>query len=95
MQSGVPICINCGEQVGLDHNGEVFVACHDCNYPMCKSCFDYEIKDGRSSCLRCGVPYDGISNFNSLVEFCCFLVVSTNVSLPKDVNYAKYEAIFY
>ncbi|KAK1382156.1 Cellulose synthase [Heracleum sosnowskyi] len=61
MQSGVPTCITCGEQVGLDHNGEVFVACHECSYPICKSCFEYDLKDGSSSCLRCGAPYDEIS----------------------------------
>lgn len=61
MQSGVPTCITCGEQVGLDHNGEVFVACHECSYPICKSCFEYDLKDGRSSCSRCGAPYDEIS----------------------------------
>ncbi|XP_058201016.1 cellulose synthase A catalytic subunit 8 [UDP-forming] [Rhododendron vialii] len=58
MESGVPLCSTCGEQVGLNSNGEVFVACHECNLPICKSCFDYEIKEGRSSCFRCGAPYE-------------------------------------
>ncbi|KAE9452497.1 hypothetical protein C3L33_15604, partial [Rhododendron williamsianum] len=51
-------CCTCGEQLGLNSNGEVFVACHECNLPICKSCFDYEIKEGRSSCFRCGAPYE-------------------------------------
>nr|XP_016511297.1 PREDICTED: cellulose synthase A catalytic subunit 8 [UDP-forming]-like [Nicotiana tabacum] len=59
MESGVPICNICGEQVGLENtNGEVFVACHECNYPVCKSCLHYEIKEGRNACLRCATPYD-------------------------------------
>ncbi|KAJ8549450.1 hypothetical protein K7X08_033157 [Anisodus acutangulus] len=58
MESGVPICNICGEQVGLSTNGEVFVACHECNYPLCKNCLDYEIKEGRNACLRCVTPYD-------------------------------------
>ena len=61
MESGVPICEPCGEKVGLHPNGGVFVACHECNFPTCKSCFDYRINEGHSSCLRCGAPYDGIS----------------------------------
>ncbi|KAK3035044.1 hypothetical protein RJ639_034834 [Escallonia herrerae] len=61
MVSGVPLCNTCGEQVGLGSNGEVFVACHECNYPICKSCFNEDVKEGRSACLRCGVPYDGTS----------------------------------
>lgn len=59
MESGVPLCNICGEQVGLiNTNGEVFVACHECNYPICKTCLDYEIKEGRSACPRCATPYD-------------------------------------
>ncbi|CBI30712.3 hypothetical protein VitviT2T_015236 [Vitis vinifera] len=58
MQSGVPPCTTCGEPVGFDSNGEVFVACHECNFPVCKSCLDYEIKEGRKVCLRCSTPYD-------------------------------------
>lgn len=57
MESGVPLCNNCGERVGLDSKGEVFVACHECNFPLCRSCFDYEINQGRNACLRCAAPY--------------------------------------
>ncbi|KAG8385413.1 hypothetical protein BUALT_Bualt03G0042800 [Buddleja alternifolia] len=57
MESGVPICNTCGEQVGFNPNGEVFVACHHCNYPICHHCLDYDIKEGRNACIRCGNPY--------------------------------------
>ncbi|KAF2309560.1 hypothetical protein GH714_003819 [Hevea brasiliensis] len=58
MDSGVPVCHTCGERVGQNANGELFVACHECNFPICKSCFEYEIKEGRKVCLRCGSPYN-------------------------------------
>ncbi|KAJ4823173.1 Cellulose synthase A catalytic subunit 8 [UDP-forming] [Turnera subulata] len=45
-------------KVGHNANGELFLACHECNYLMCKSCFEYEVKEGRKVCLRCGSPYD-------------------------------------
>ncbi|OVA02032.1 Cellulose synthase [Macleaya cordata] len=57
MQSGVPLCNSCGEPVGLNSKGEVFIACHECNFPICESCVDYELKEGRKVCLRCGIPY--------------------------------------
>ncbi|XP_062094389.1 cellulose synthase A catalytic subunit 8 [UDP-forming]-like [Humulus lupulus] len=57
MQSGIPVCNTCGGQVGFDANGEVFVACHECNFPLCKDCLSYEIKEGRKACLRCATPY--------------------------------------
>uniref|UniRef100_A0A803ME15 Cellulose synthase n=2 Tax=Chenopodium quinoa TaxID=63459 RepID=A0A803ME15_CHEQI len=58
MQSGLPQCNTCGEPVGLDSNGNVFVACLECNYPVCKACVDYEIKEGKKACFRCAAPYE-------------------------------------
>ncbi|KAK9706821.1 hypothetical protein RND81_07G153900 [Saponaria officinalis] len=58
MKSDVPRCNACGEEVGLDGNGDVFVACHECNLPVCKACVEYEIKEGtKKACSRCGAPY--------------------------------------
>ncbi|KAH6793027.1 cellulose synthase family protein [Perilla frutescens var. hirtella] len=57
MESGIPICNICGEQVGLTSKGEVFVGCHECNYPICQHCLDYESKEGRNACIRCATPY--------------------------------------
>ena len=59
MESGAHFCNSCGEQIGLDANGEVFVACHECYFPICKACFEYEINEGRKVCLRCATPYAG------------------------------------
>ncbi|KAL6546487.1 Cellulose synthase A catalytic subunit 8 UDP-forming [Orobanche minor] len=61
MESRVPICNTCGEELGLGSNGEVFVACHECNYPICYHCLDYEIKEGRIACIRCGNPYSNVA----------------------------------
>ncbi|KAM7500571.1 hypothetical protein LguiA_024985 [Lonicera macranthoides] len=58
MTAGAPLCNTCGEPVGLNSNGQVFVACHECNYAICKPCFDADINDGRTACLRCAAPYD-------------------------------------
>ena len=76
MQSGIPHCHTCGEQVGVDANGEVFVACHECNFPICKDCLGDEIKEGRKVCLRCGMPYGGIYDLLTL-DRTVFLVFST------------------
>ncbi|KAL2930947.1 Cellulose synthase A catalytic subunit 8 [UDP-forming] [Bienertia sinuspersici] len=69
MQSGIPHCNTCGEQVGLDSNGDVFVACHECNFPVCKECVDYEIKEGKKACFRCGAPYEEDRNFADTLAY--------------------------
>ncbi|KAJ7968739.1 cellulose synthase family protein [Quillaja saponaria] len=61
MESGAPVCNACGEQVGINANGEGFVACHECNFSICKACFDYEMNEGRKVCLHCGIPYQETS----------------------------------
>ncbi|WVZ21972.1 hypothetical protein V8G54_000516 [Vigna mungo] len=58
VQSGVPLCNTCGEQVGLNDNGEVFVACHQCNFPICKDCFEHELNEDHRVCMKCGTPYE-------------------------------------
>lgn len=59
MESKSPVCNTCGEEIGVKPNGEFFVACHECSFPICKACLEYEFKEGRRICLRCGNPYDG------------------------------------
>ncbi|XP_030547210.1 cellulose synthase A catalytic subunit 8 [UDP-forming] isoform X1 [Rhodamnia argentea] len=61
MESGVPLCNTCGERVEVDEKGGVFVACQECNFPICKACVEYEIKEGRKVCLRCGTPFEANS----------------------------------
>ncbi|XP_019439634.1 PREDICTED: cellulose synthase A catalytic subunit 8 [UDP-forming]-like isoform X3 [Lupinus angustifolius] len=58
VESDVHFCNSCGEQVGVDANGEVFVACHVCYYTICKACVDYDISEDRKFCLRCCTPYE-------------------------------------
>lgn len=75
MESGVPLCNACGEPVGSSSSGEVFVACHGCNYPLCRPCLDDEIKEGRQNCLRCGEPYVHVS-LGMLLDLCLRIFVS-------------------
>ncbi|CAA7059795.1 unnamed protein product [Microthlaspi erraticum] len=58
MESKSPVCNTCGEEIGVKPNGDFFVACQECSFPICKACLEYEFKEGRRICLRCGNPYD-------------------------------------
>ncbi|KAJ9565926.1 hypothetical protein OSB04_001892 [Centaurea solstitialis] len=69
MQAEMPNCNTCGEPVGFGPDGSgVFVGCHECNFPICKACLDYEIKEGITACLQCGTPYDGSLTNLDVVE---------------------------
>ncbi|KAM7493032.1 hypothetical protein LguiB_027641 [Lonicera macranthoides] len=51
------ICQICGDTVGLTATGDVFVACNECAFPVCRPCYEYERRDGNQSCPQCKTRY--------------------------------------
>ncbi|ONK81025.1 uncharacterized protein A4U43_C01F24420 [Asparagus officinalis] len=51
------VCQICGDTVGLTVTGEVFVACNECAFPVCRPCYEYERKDGNQCCPQCKTRY--------------------------------------
>nr|TKS04323.1 cellulose synthase [Populus alba] len=47
------ICHICGDDVGLTVDGEVFVACNECAFPICRTCYEYERREGNQVCPQC------------------------------------------
>ncbi|XVF75794.1 hypothetical protein PTKIN_Ptkin13bG0215600 [Pterospermum kingtungense] len=54
---GGQVCQICSDNVGLTADGEPFVACHVCAFPVCRPCYEYERKDGTQSCPQCKTKY--------------------------------------
>lgn len=50
-------CQICGDNVGLTAMGDIFVACNECAFPVCRPCYEYERKDGTQSCPQCKTRY--------------------------------------
>lgn len=51
------MCQICGDNVGKTVDGEPFVACDVCAFPVCRPCYEYERKDGNQSCPQCKTRY--------------------------------------
>eukprot|EP00252_Welwitschia_mirabilis_P015285 TRINITY_DN3357_c0_g2_i1.p1 TRINITY_DN3357_c0_g2~~TRINITY_DN3357_c0_g2_i1.p1 ORF type:complete len:1090 (+),score=185.27 TRINITY_DN3357_c0_g2_i1:411-3680(+) len=51
------VCQICGDNVGVSSEGEPFVACNECAFPVCKACYEYERKEGNQCCPRCKTRY--------------------------------------
>ncbi|CAI9759792.1 unnamed protein product [Fraxinus pennsylvanica] len=47
------ICQICGDEVGLTVDGELFVACNECAFPICRTCYEYERREGSQVCPQC------------------------------------------
>ncbi|WJX87210.1 Cellulose synthase A catalytic subunit 3 [UDP-forming] [Trifolium repens] len=50
-------CKICAEIVGKTYDGEPFIACHVCAFPVCRLCYEYERKEGDQSCPQCKTRY--------------------------------------
>ncbi|KAL3622511.1 Cellulose synthase A catalytic subunit 3 [UDP-forming] [Castilleja foliolosa] len=55
--TGSQVCQICSDNVGLTVDGEQFVACDVCAFPVCRPCYEYERKDGNQSCPQCKTRY--------------------------------------
>ncbi|KAK9286342.1 hypothetical protein L1049_014735 [Liquidambar formosana] len=47
------VCQICGDDVGLTVDGELFVACNECAFPICRTCYEYERSEGNQVCPQC------------------------------------------
>jgi cellulose synthase A len=54
---GVAVCQICGDTVGVVATGDVFVACNECAFPVCRPCYEYERKEGNQCCPQCKTRY--------------------------------------
>ncbi|KAJ3670215.1 hypothetical protein LUZ60_010539 [Juncus effusus] len=51
------VCQICGDGVGTTSEGDLFVACSVCGFPVCRPCYEYERKDGTQACPQCKTKY--------------------------------------
>nr|KYP43719.1 Cellulose synthase A catalytic subunit 4 [UDP-forming] [Cajanus cajan] len=56
-QGSSKTCRVCGDEIGYKENGERFVACHVCGFPVCRPCYDYERSEGNQCCPQCNTRY--------------------------------------
>ncbi|KAH9694170.1 putative cellulose synthase A catalytic subunit 3 [Citrus sinensis] len=53
-QLGGQKCHICGDDVGLPvDGGDPFVACNECAFPICRTCYEYERREGNQVCPQC------------------------------------------
>lgn len=66
------ICQICGDEIEITVDGEPFVACNECAFPVCRTCYEYERGEGNQVCPHCKMRYKRIKGENLL-----FLVYSS------------------
>lgn len=54
------ICQICGDEIEISGDGEPFVACNECAFPVCRPCYEYERREGNQACPQCKTRYKRI-----------------------------------
>ncbi|KAG8660641.1 cellulose synthase A catalytic subunit 2 [UDP-forming] isoform X1 [Manihot esculenta] len=54
------ICKICGDEIEVTVDRELFVACNECAFPVCRPCYEYERREGNQACPRCKTRYKRI-----------------------------------
>ncbi|KAF6163694.1 hypothetical protein GIB67_036154 [Kingdonia uniflora] len=54
------ICKICGDEIEITREGEAFVACNECAFPVCRHCYEYERREGSQACPQCNTRYKRI-----------------------------------
>ncbi|GAY60250.1 hypothetical protein CUMW_200500 [Citrus unshiu] len=50
-------CQICEDEIEITDNGEPFVACNECAFPVCRPCYEYERREGNQACPQCKTRY--------------------------------------
>ncbi|KHG22630.1 Cellulose synthase A catalytic subunit 9 [UDP-forming] [Gossypium arboreum] len=51
------VCEICGDEIGVTVDGDLFVACNECGFPVCRPCYEYERREGTQQCPQCKTRY--------------------------------------
>ncbi|XP_073304733.1 cellulose synthase A catalytic subunit 6 [UDP-forming]-like [Primulina huaijiensis] len=54
------ICQICGDEIEFGVDGDPFVACNECAFPVCRPCYEYERREGNQACPQCKTRYKRI-----------------------------------
>lgn len=77
-QQSRQICKICGDEVGFTIGGEPFEACNECAFPVCRTCYDYERREGSQVCPQCKTRFKrlrGNESF-SFSSKCCYIYIT-------------------
>lgn len=58
------VCEICGDEIGLTVDGDLFVACNECGFPVCRPCYEYERREGTQVCPQCKTRYKRLKGNN-------------------------------
>jgi len=77
------ICQICGDEIEITVDGELFVACNECAFPVCRPCYEYERREGNQACPQCKTRYKRLKGEAS-INF--YFHLSVNIDFSNNGN---------
>lgn len=59
------MCQICGDKLELTDDGELFVACNECAFPICRPCYMSMKEEGNQACPQCKTRYKRIKGMEA------------------------------
>ncbi|CAL0319665.1 unnamed protein product [Lupinus luteus] len=97
------ICLICGDEIEIAEDGDPFVACNECAYPVCRTCYEYERRDGNQVCPQCSPRVegdeeeDGIDDLDNEFDYGyhdAFGLQTTSDSVPFGSHHARRDSSY-
>lgn len=79
------ICKICRDDIEVKENGEVFVACGVCGFPVCRPCYEYERSEGNQTCPQCHTRYKRLKGGSALTFIFTITYIVTDIVISKVV----------
>lgn len=86
------VCEICGDEVGLTVDGDLFVACNECGFPVCRPCYEYERREGTQVCPQCKTRYKRLKGKLFCFYFSCVGYYLFTVCLLRNIHIEKKRA---
>jgi cellulose synthase A len=62
-------CQLCGEDIGVNADGDPFVACNECAFPVCRNCYEYERREGNQVCPQCKTKFKRLKGMHIYTKY--------------------------
>jgi cellulose synthase A len=81
------VCEICGDEVGLTVDGDLFVACNECGFPVCRPCYEYERREGTQNCPQCKTRYKRLKGTRFFFSF-----LASSLSMIPVIDWSEFRS---
>lgn len=74
-------CQLCEEEIKVNEEGDPFVACNECAFPVCRNCYEYERREGNKVCPQCKTRFKRLKGMHIYI----YTISFNNYNSPLEI----------